>query len=106
MTDGLLHADWRIYPAALFVAAGLALVIRGVVRQAPGLRRPVTDPRKGGAMVRAFRSVIVGVALAAVGVGWWCEAGVLVGLALAIGAEEALETSVVIGAMNHGGPRS
>jgi len=99
MLDALWTLSWRTYPAALVTLFGVWLVARGISRELPGIRLPVADPHKGVAMARALRSVLVGLALAGIGVGWASSNAYLFGLCCIIGGEEALETSVVIAAL-------
>ena len=99
LLDALWTLSWRAYPAALVVAFGLWLVARGIRRELPGIRLPVSDPHKGVAMARALRSVLVGLALAGIGIAWTWNLAYFFGLCCIIGGEEALETSVVIAAL-------
>lgn len=99
MLDALWTLSWRSYPAALVTMGGLWLVLRGIHRELPGIRLPVSDPHKGVAMARALRSVLVGLALAGIGIAWATSSPYLFGLCCIIGGEEALETSVVIAAL-------
>jgi hypothetical protein len=103
MTD-LLNLAWRAYPAALLIALGLIGAVwsgrRGVLRA-----RRLRDPERALAIMQGFRLAIAGLALAAIGAAWWWELGWLFGLALVIGGEELLESTVVIAALKHG-PRA
>lgn len=99
MLDALWTLAWRAYPAALVTAFGLWLAVRGIRRELPGIRLPVSDPHKGVAMTRALRALLVGLALAGIGVAWAWNLPYLFGLCCIIGGEEALETSVVIAAL-------
>jgi hypothetical protein len=99
MLDAVWTLSWRAYPAALVSGFGLWLVVRGIRRELPGIRLPVSDAYKGVAMARALRAVLVGLALAGIGVGWAWNLPSLFGLSCIIGGEEALETSVVIAAL-------
>jgi len=99
LLDAIWTLSWRTYPAALVTLLGAWLVARGIHRELPGIRLSVADPHKGIAMARALRSVLVGLALAGIGVGWASGNAYLFGLCCVIGGEEALETSVVIAAM-------
>ena len=97
----LVHLSWRAYPAALLIAAGLAAAVwsarRGVARA-----RRLRDPGRALAVMQGFRRAIVGLAVAAVGAAWWWHIGWLFGLALVIGGQELLESTVVIAALKHG----
>jgi hypothetical protein len=81
---------------------GVAVAVHGVCRHARDLALPVTDPRKGAALVRAFRSVIGGLALATAALAWRWDIDWLLLLALAVGTEELLETSTVVAAIREG----
>jgi hypothetical protein len=89
--------------AWILVLAGIAVAVRGIRRQAPGLGRPVTDAAKGAALLRAFRAVVVGLTLIGLGLAWEWQLGWLLGLTLVIGGEELLESTVVIAALDAGG---
>ena len=52
--------------------------------------------------MRGFRIGIVSLAVAAIGAAWWWQSGALFGLAVVIGGEELLESTVVIKALQHG----
>ena len=104
--DAIWTLSWRVYPAAGLVAAGVALVVAGLWRERRSLALPVTDPAKGGALVRSLRSVLTGLAVAGIGAAWVYHVPYLLGLCLIIGGEELLETSLVIGAMNEGERRA
>ena len=82
--DALMELPWRGYPAALLIVFGLAMASVGVRRNAGGVRRPASDPRKAWAMVRCLRTVAVGLAAAAAGVAWLFGLEPLLGIALII----------------------
>jgi branched-subunit amino acid ABC-type transport system permease component len=99
----LAELSWRAYPAALLILFGLAAAawsIRRAVRRALRSR----DPWRALAIARGFRIAIVALAVAAIGAAWWWQSAPLFGLALVIGGEELLESSVVIKALEHGLP--
>jgi hypothetical protein len=97
----LLDATWRCYPATALALLGVALVVRALRREWTAMRGPVTDPATGGAMVRALRGVLAGLALLGLGIGWAAALPWLVVLSCVIGAEEMLEIGVVLGALDH-----
>jgi hypothetical protein len=96
----LLTLSWRAYPAASLVGLGLAAAIWSAYRGVRQARR-VRDPQRALALMRGFRLSVVGLAVAALGLAWWWQIGWLLGLALVIGGEELLESSVVIAALQH-----
>ena len=97
----LIDLSWRAYPAGLLIAIGLGGAVwsayRGVVRA-----RALLDPPRALAIMQAFRIGIVGLAVAAIGAAWWWQIGWLFVLALVIGGEELLESTIVITALKHG----
>jgi hypothetical protein len=98
--NALWELPWRCHPAGGLALAGLVLAMRGLWRQRRGLALPVTDARKGVAMARALRPVLTGLALAIGAAAWAWHWPVVLQLALVIGAEELLETSAVIRALD------
>jgi hypothetical protein len=96
----LLEATWRFYPATALALLGAALAVRALRREWTAVRGPVTDPATGGAMVRALRGVLAGLALLGLGAGWAAALPWLVIVSCVIGAEEMLEISVVLGALD------
>lgn len=68
---------------------------RSFHREVPG----AVPPTKPLNMVMALRAALVGGALVALGAGLWLDNSLLIGLALIIGLEELLETSVVVMAL-------
>jgi hypothetical protein len=100
--DGLLAAPWRTSPAAALIAIGLFVAMRGLYRERRDLRRPPTDPGLGFALTRTLRSMLGGLALAGIGVGWLAAVPSLMLVSALIGVEELLEISSVIRALRSG----
>jgi hypothetical protein len=99
----LAELSWRFYPAALLVVGGLAAAAWSI-RRAVKLALRSRDPWRALAIARGFRIAVVALAVAAIGAAWWWQSAPLFGLALVIGGEELLESTVVIKALEHGLP--
>ena len=100
MTE-LAELSWRFYPASLLIVAGLAAAAWSI-RRAVKLALRSRDPWRALAIMRGFRIAVVALAMAAIGAAWWWQSAPLFGLALVIGGEELLESTVVIKALEHG----
>jgi hypothetical protein len=100
MFEHLSVLSWRAYPAGVLIAAGFIGAVmsarRGITRAR--LRR---DPGRALAIMQGFRISVVCLAAAAIGAAWWWQIGWLFVLALVIGGEELLESTVVIAALKH-----
>jgi hypothetical protein len=100
--DALVELSWRIYPAAVLIAAGCALALLGVARGVGGLRLPIRHPDKAVSVMRGFRLAVIGLAVAGLAAAWAWHLVWLLVLALAIGGEETLESSMHIYALTRG----
>ena len=100
--SALLAAPWRIYPAAALVIAGLLVAVHGLRRDWHDLHRPPTDPGLGWALVRTLRSMLGGLAVCGVGIGWWLASSPLVLVSALIWLEEMMEISSVLRARGAG----
>lgn len=100
--DALIELSWRLYPAAVIIAVGIAVATLGLRREIEGVRRPLRDPSKVLTFVRGFRLAIIGLAFAGVGAAWLWQLDWLLVLSLVIGGEETLESTVVIFALTRG----
>jgi hypothetical protein len=100
--DALLEWSWRGYPAALLVVIGASMVAVGLARDAAGMCRPVSDPHTAWAMVRCFRTVIIGLACIGIGAAWVFQLEALLGIALILGIGETIETTTVLAACREG----
>jgi len=92
----LLAAPWRFYPAAALVIVGLVIATHGLRRDWADLHRPPTDPGLGWALVRSLRSMLAGLAMCGVGIGWWRASSPLVLVSALIWLEEMMEISSVL----------
>ena len=80
--EALINLSWRVYPAALLMAAGFILSIRGALR-----------------FRRGFRRAIVGLAIAGIAAAWLWQIDWILVLSLVIGGEELLESTLHIQAL-------
>ncbi|MGB2713742.1 MAG: hypothetical protein WBC51_06160 [Vicinamibacterales bacterium] len=100
--DALVDLSWRLYPAAAIGAAGAVVWLHGTRVLVDGLLRSVWDPDKPLTMVAGFRRCVIGLAILAFAASWQWQLLWLLLLALAIGGEETLETSIIIFALRRG----
>jgi hypothetical protein len=96
----VIELSWRAYPAAVLAVGGLWLAISGARLSHDWARWH--DPARNLRFVRGFRRVVLGLALIAVGVAWTWQIAWLLVLALVIGGEEVLESSVHAFAVRRG----
>jgi len=96
----LVDLSWRAYPAGLLIVLGIGGAVWSAARGVARARR-VRDPLRALAIMQGFRIAIVSLAVAAIGAAWWWQIGWLFVLALVIGGEELLESTVVITALKH-----
>ncbi len=98
--DAVVELSWRAYPAALIALVGAAMAVRGV-RMTWGWAAH-NDSEHNLRFIRGFRVTVIGLAIASIAVAWvWQLLWVLI-LALAIGGEETLESSVHAYAVRRG----
>lgn len=95
--DALIDLSWRAFPGGAIIALGALVFLRGVVAIACAWRGPVGDRPLPHMM--AFRAAVIGLAIAGVGAAWVWQLVWLLVLALAIGGEEVLESSICIYAL-------
>jgi hypothetical protein len=95
----LIDLSWRTYPAPALAALGTALALAGLRAWWAGWRRPPRDPDKPLALMLGFRRAVIGLALMALAAAWAWHQPWLLALALAIGGEETLESSIAIYAL-------
>jgi len=101
MVEHLIMLSWRAYPAGALLAGGLIGAAVSTRRSAARARQ-LRDPGRALVIMQGFRTSIVCLAVAAIGAAWWWQIGWLFVLALVIGGEELLESTVVIAALKHG----
>ena len=94
--DALVDLSWRAYPASLILAVGGAVLVWGLVTLFATAHIAPSDRGKPISLVTGIRLALVGGAIAALGASWLWQQLWLFILALAIGGEELLETSVVL----------
>lgn len=100
MVDAVVELSWRAYPALLIALVGVAMTVRGV-RMMWGWAAH-NDSEHNLRFIRGFRVTVIGLAIASIAVAWvWQLLWVLI-LALAIGGEETLESSVHAYAVRRG----
>ena len=101
--DSLVELSWRAYPAAVLMAIGTAVAIRGTYKELCGLRGSLGgDSTKLVTWIQGFRLSIIRLALAGIGAVWEWHLTWLFVLSLVVGGEETLESSVVIFALKRG----
>ena len=100
MWDALVDWEWRWLPSLAMALVGLALVVYGW-RIGRGWARQ-HDPAVTLRFLAGFRFAVIGLALVGVGVAWTWQLGWVLILALAIGGEETLESSIHYYAVNRG----
>jgi hypothetical protein len=84
--DALLDLSWRVDPAALMMAVGFILAIRGTLY-----------------FLRGFRRAVIGFAIAGIAAAWLWQIDWILVLSLVIGGEELLESTLHIQALGMAG---
>ena len=102
MMETLVDLSWRAYPASLIMALGGAVLVWGLVTLFAIARMAASDRGKPISLVSGIRLALIGGAIAALGAAWLWQQLWLFILALAIGGEELLETSVVLYVLRRG----
>lgn len=96
--DTIYAPRWRAYPATVIALGGALVLYRGL-RLGGGW---LGDPPRNLRFVRGFRLAVIGLALLAIAAAWlWHQQWLLI-LALAIGGEETLESSIHARAIRRG----
>jgi hypothetical protein len=94
--------SWRAYPASVLIALGAGMFFYGAEMLVNAVRISIWKLDRPIVWVRGFRSAIVGLAIVALGAAWLSQQLWVLLLALAIGGEELLETSVILFALRRG----
>jgi hypothetical protein len=97
--DAIITSSWRVVPAALLVLAGATMFLTCLRRYVAGLRRGLREPGSNLSTMQAFRLGVIGLAVAGIGLAWLWQQPWLLALALAVGGEEVLESSICIYAL-------
>jgi hypothetical protein len=100
--EWLIEGPWRMYPAALLMAAGAGLALAGGRRAIIGMVRPIKEPGKALSIYRGFRRMVIGLAVLGIGVAWAWHLEWVLALSLIIGAGEVFESSLDIWALTKG----
>jgi hypothetical protein len=95
----LVELGWRAYPSAALMAGGIGLVMYGLRGGYLSWRLGVNHPEKSLRWMLGFRQVMIGLAVVGIGAAWWWQLGWLLALALIVGGEETLESSICIFAL-------
>jgi hypothetical protein len=93
-----VQLPWHVVGASTLIALGLWLAARGVRRCYLAFPCPRASMQPLGWM-RGFRLTLVGLAVVGIGAAWLSQMPWLLALSLAIGGEEALESSIAIHAL-------
>jgi hypothetical protein len=105
MLSDVVQLPWNVVGGAALIAFGLLMAARGIRRCYIAFPRPNASMQPLGWM-RGFRLTLVGLAVAGAGAAWFWGMPWLLALSLAIGGEEALETSIAIHALRRAAPAS
>lgn len=100
--DAVVDLSWRLYPASLMMLLGALLAVRGTRVEIRAHRLSARDAHKALTFVRGMRLWIQGCAIVALAAAWAWHIGWLGILALVIGAEETLETGIVVFGLTKG----
>jgi hypothetical protein len=92
--EALVDLSWRAYPGGAIMALGVLVFLRGVLTMTNAWRRPLGDQSLPHMM--GFRVMVIGLAIAGVGAAWVWQLVWVLALALIIGGEEVLESSICI----------
>jgi hypothetical protein len=102
VVDTIIESTWRFYPAALVMALGALILVRGLRGEWRAFAMPARHDLKGVAIVRAMRLSILGICLLTFGAAWAGQVVWLAVLAAIIAGEEMWETSLMIDGLTNG----
>jgi hypothetical protein len=97
--ETLWELSWRAYPAAAIALLGVTLVVRGTLRERHAHRLGWMDMAKPLGLASGLRLLLLGGSLVAVAAGWYWQVAWIFALGVIIGAEETLETSIIVSAL-------
>jgi len=100
--DFVTELPWRAVHSSITIAGGIALFVYGVERLLQALRISIWDMDRPIVWMGGFRAAIIGLAIVGLGAAWLTQQLWVLLIALAIGGEELLETSVLVYAMRRG----
>ncbi len=100
--DAFVELSWRAYPSAVLMATGFAAFIYGAATLLRALRISIWNLDRPIVWIGGFRAAIIGLAVVGLGAAWLTQQLWVLLLALAIGGEELLETSVILFALRRG----
>lgn len=87
---------WHSVLPALALLTGSLMAVRGLARLAAAFPHPRSRSMQPLAWMRGFRMALFGLSVAGMGAGWLWGVPWLFWLALAVGLEETIESSIAI----------
>lgn len=100
--DTFVELPWRAYPSGVLMAAGVMLFVYGIETLGPALRISIWNLNRPIVWIGGFRAAIIGLAVVGLGAAWLTQQLWVLLIALAIGGEELLETSVLLFVLRRG----
>lgn len=92
--DALIDLSWRVYPASVMMAGGIAVFVCGAYMLCYALGLRLSDhPDKMQTFMRGFRVAVIGLTFAGVGASWNWHITWLFVLSLIVFGEEVMETT-------------
>ena len=90
---------WNYYTPKLLFTFGIVITLLGIYWGIVRARKELKDPGRALAIAQSLLLVLIGLSIMGVGIGWIWNIDSLLFLSLIIGAQELLETSIVISAL-------